>query len=170
MSSAVDPLFAPRVRYSEGLSFDDAIVMDKNIRELERIDFLREFDSVREGVLSAALLSIKVVTVYVDEEVAAIFGVTHPQVIGDGVIVQAPWLCLTKKAAGENRFTVLKEAKRWWKYNRNRWAVLYNWVPVEDVPAQNFLRFLGFEVYDDRPHERGGGVYFAFKWEKEKCA
>lgn len=167
MSSMLDMIPRPRVTYSQGLTVHDADFMDKHIRELERQDFLLEFDTVREGVLAAAMMSDFVQTVSIAGEVACIFGVTHPQHISEGVIVQAPWLVLTETAEKKNRFTVLREAQRWWKFNRNRWAVLYNWVPTNDVPAQDFLEFIGFEVYRDRPHKRGGGEYFAFKWEKQ---
>lgn len=156
----------------DGVTTDDLRFMDENIRELERQDFLREYPSVYEGLVTAATSSKVLRTLRVDGKAAAIWGITGPQQIGDAMYVNVPWLALAEFIT-EHPYFVLKTAKRWWDdhYRPARYPALYNWVPVEDEPAQRFLRFLGFTVYTDRVHEQNGGRYYAFIREAPKeCA
>ena len=148
-----------------GVSNEAIQEMARDIRPLERIDFLRAYDSVEQGLLEASLLSEVLYTARLHGRVSAIWGITGPQQIDSGRFVNAPWLAMAESAMSHPAL-VLFHSKRWLEQAKHLYPVLYNWVPVEDEPAQGYLEHLGFEVFRDRVHEsEKGGKYFAFLME-----
>ena len=151
------------VRSVEGVLDGAVEAVATGLRELERIDFLRQFPTVEEAIRASIQASEEVWTGLVDGAPSAIWGVSHPVWVGVGVPIRAPWLALTARAT-ENPIATLRHARDMAERLRGQYPVLHNWVPVEDEPARALLRFVGFRVLDDsEPYEgANGGLYFPF--------
>ena len=144
------------IKIDYGVTIEDIEVVARDARELERIDFLRNADTVEEALTQSCLVSDEVRTGYIDGTPIAIFGLTGQ--LEDGT--RAPWLILSM-AATEHPFIVARRSREivddWIARHGD---ALGNLVPVEDEPAIALLRFCGFEIHD--PVDLRGHAYHPF--------
>ena len=133
----------------------------RHIREPERRDFLRHFESVEEGLAHGVQQSRRVGYALLDGRPVAVFGLARSEARG----VLHPWLALTKETA-EHPYLVMKYARKWFDHHKKAAPRLYNLVPCEDDAAVRFLEVLGFTVDFDNVHEVEGGDYYFFSYEE----
>lgn len=144
------------------VAYEDLEHIAANMRELEKRDFLRHYDTVVQGLVSAVVLSGSSVRVVKYEgRPLAVFGV--------GEQLQQPWLAVTEELT---RYPLLMvhEARDWVRLNAAKHPGMWNLVPCEDTPAVRLLQTVGFDVDLSTIHQNGGGDYYRFELRGEACA
>jgi len=147
------------IRIVPGVSGSDVHHVSDHVRQLEREDFLRMYESVDEGIAHCCSVSEQVYTGYLDDTPIAIFGISYPT----PEKLRAPWLLLTEEATEHPvpvARTARKVADQWVKLE----GKLYNLVPSDDEDAIKLLRFCGFTVHE-KPQPQNGHPCYPFERE-----
>lgn len=156
----------PEVEFKNTIEWDAIVHVAKNIREPERRDFLRFYDTVEEGIMHG-IHAGKSEVAFLDGEPVAIFGIAD----SDDHRIKLPWLALST-AVEDKPYLVIKQARRWWtRKSLFSTEVFVNLVPCEDAAAVRFLDALGFTIDYENLVQQKGADYYRFWFGKESvCA
>lgn len=160
------------MREARRLTFEDIAFLAPRLRTFDVIECAAFGVGPRIGLLVSAMQSPEPKAIVIDGLPVAAFGV-NPVVPGE---VGCPWLLATEDFYGaltarrKDRATIqflranLREIDAWQK----EYTVLTNVVHAANIPAQNWLRWLGFRFF---PKERqiGGHPFIEFI-RTEQCA
>ena len=149
------------VTYDSGVSNDVLLMIVEDLREEERKDFERSYQSsAYQGLLTGILDSEIVMTAFYGGQPIGVLGLV---LTNDGAL---PWLAMTNEAM-KHPVAITRETREICEDWANKFGFLYNMVPADDHQAINLLEASGFKVYRDQPAERAGAQYFPFDNRRE---
>lgn len=148
------------IEYINEVTPDDLDHLAMNLREVEKMDLLRAFESVKDGLMSCWAVSKFARVVRVNGVAVAIFGLSEYEV--DGTRLGVPWMLGVDLPSYAHPVTIVKEARKYVKKMQTHYPVMANTVPVEDEEAHALIEAIGFELVRDTPVKVGGYEYFQF--------
>lgn len=146
------------VEYTGEITKSDVETLARDLREIERADMLRQFETVDEAVRSCWSVSQYAKCIRVQGEPVAMFGIVVDEEHGHGV----PWMLASDLLSFAHPVRIMREARAQLAEIVKQYPVLHNIVPVEDEEAHSLLRGLGFEVVTDQIIHSANHPYYGF--------
>jgi len=138
-------------------------VVAREMRQPDK-DEVACFDHTPYEALMKGWLASTICRTVVDDygDPIAMFGVSSPEEVPPGVGV--PWL-LGTPALEDISFQFLRESKYWVQYMGQKYGYLANYIDSRNEVHLRYIRWLGFEVLEDRgvPVGPDNIIFYPFK-------
>lgn len=137
------------------------------MRELDRKEiFYTALLTPSTAIGFTAAVSVAAWAGTVDGEVAAIFGIARRSRVSS---VGVPWLLATH-AMDLVPITVARRSRVYFDRMARAFPLMENYVLAENQAAVNWLKWLGFDMEEPKPHGAFGAPFIRFGKGLEKCA